>query len=378
MREHRFVRQQAAEVGGELAGGGVAQFRILGHRLADHQLDVAAQLPLVRAQPDGLPFGDPAGRGGERQTGDIDRQALRQQLVADDPERIDVGAHVDRRWIAGELFGGHVGQRAEHLPGVRPERHAWFRRVRRCLIEAADAEVEHFRLPLPIDQHVAGLQVAVDHAAGVGVRDRLGDGGEEREARERPQAAALRVAVERLAVDELHDQVGGAAQRLGTAAAVDRGDAGVGQPRQQPGFPLESARGLGAGQLERQRLQRDAPLRLLLLRFVDHAHAAAPDQAQDPEAVDLGTRGDGRPRDRADEPFGSQGWRASFERRVRLQQPLDALAQRRIGDGQQAAGALVGGDLDEVEERRHLGVQLAHARAPGASGASRSCSQARA
>ena len=98
------------------------------------------------------------------------------------------------------LLGRDVGGRAHDLAGLR-ERHA--------LGRAGDAEVGHLDPAVGGDEEVGGLHVAV-HDPG-GVRDAegdgrlgeqvLGDGGVERGPRSQQGG-------ERLALDELHDQVG--------------------------------------------------------------------------------------------------------------------------------------------------------------------------
>ena len=77
------------------------------------------------------------------------------------PRRVDVGALVDL--LAEDLLGRHVFWRADHVAGLRELRVA-------LLLRRGDAEVHDLDQALLVDQHVGGLQVAVDDAGLV--RDR--------------------------------------------------------------------------------------------------------------------------------------------------------------------------------------------------------------
>ena len=64
-------------------------------------------------------------------------------------------------------------------------------------------------------------------------------------------------------------------------------DAGVGQSAEQFGFPVEPGERPWARQFGPQDLERYTPVWVLLLRFVDDAHAARADAANDVAAADL-------------------------------------------------------------------------------------------
>ena len=78
-----------------------------------------------------------------------------QQLVENQAERVDVGA-LGQRGAGCQLFGRHVAGRADQ------------RALRSVLAQDGDAEVGDDRAAMVVDQDVGRLQVAVQHALGVG------------------------------------------------------------------------------------------------------------------------------------------------------------------------------------------------------------------
>ena len=119
-------------------------------------------------------------------------------LVEHAAEAEQVGAVIDL--VAAGLLGGHVQRRAGDEPGAR-QLHV--------LRGAGEAEVgELDAIDRRFEQDVAGLDVAVDEPAGVG-RGQPGGGlhPEPRDLHRRELADPLQPLFERLAVDELHDEV---------------------------------------------------------------------------------------------------------------------------------------------------------------------------
>ena len=98
------------------------------------------------------------------------RQAPGQQLVQDHAQRVHVAARVELQRIGQDLFGAHVGQRADQLAELGLPR-----RVGVAVGETRDAEVEDLRLTRLVDQDVARLEVAMDDAALVGVLHGVAD-----------------------------------------------------------------------------------------------------------------------------------------------------------------------------------------------------------
>ena len=215
------------DVAEEVAGGGVAALRLLREGLERDRVEVG--IDAAGARDDGGGGSTSAivrTRSGRL---DVPRPGMlsREQPVEQEAERVDVGAHVDLVRVAAELLG--------RRPVQRPDELARRRVAERGLALGHDllreAEVEDARVAGRVDQHVAGLQVAMDHALQVRVLDRFAHLAEERERFADREAPVGEEAVEREAVDELHREP---VPALGGRAAVEHGhDArdGGGRPR---------------------------------------------------------------------------------------------------------------------------------------------------
>ena len=130
----------------------------------------------------------------------------------------------------------------------------------------------------------------MDHAAVVGGLERVGDLLANPDGlldRQRPALQAIR---ESLALDPLEDQVAGGVRRL--LEAVNRGDVGMIERRQQLGLALETRELLGvASHLGGQGLDRHSPVELAIAGEVHHAHATAAQLALDDVVAQLFGRG---------------------------------------------------------------------------------------
>ena len=162
-----------------------------------------------------------------------------QELVEDDGGRVDVGPLVG---LACRLRPGLLGR---HVPGCA-------RRDGVCLGRfelAGDAEVGQHQLlaatgaAAPPEQHVARLEVAVDHAGVVGHGQAVGDG--HREVDRLVDVVGLLVAgarlharLERAPVGEVHDEVGPSVGQL--AHGVDTDDVIVVELPEDPRFLFEA------------------------------------------------------------------------------------------------------------------------------------------
>ena len=117
-----------------------------------------------------------------------------------EPRREDVGPLVEPLDLAAGLLRGHVGgvpitEPACERSGSSEPLGPWRSRVSwrsslpaSCVVgdaapgqDLGQAPVHHLDLAEAADHHVRRLQVAVDHAAGVGVGHRLGDWLEDRQ-----------------------------------------------------------------------------------------------------------------------------------------------------------------------------------------------------
>ena len=96
-----------------------------------------------------------------------ERRIAGEHLVRHHAERVDVGARVDRPF-AHRLFRAHVLRRAEGEAGLRHPLAAG------ALHGERDAEIGDQGMAA-LQQDVLRLDVAMDHATGVGVAERVGD-----------------------------------------------------------------------------------------------------------------------------------------------------------------------------------------------------------
>ena len=137
-----------------------------------------------------------------------------------------------------------------------------------------DAPVHHQHFAEVAEHHVLGLQVAVDHAAGMGEGDRVGH------AHQNPQVLGQRLLADDLRPGRAADPLHGVEQRaqLARAQVVDRHDVGVvelaGDDRL--GEELVAVVAL-VGELVPQHLDRHGAVDRRLAGGIDHAHAAFAD-----------------------------------------------------------------------------------------------------
>ncbi len=223
-------------------------------------------------------------------------------MVQGAAQAVDVGADVG---VAGvlRLLGGHVVGRAhDHVRAGQPV--AALRRQRR------EAEVEHLDGAVAATDQVGGLDVAVDHAALVGVLEpqrRLPDVGACLGHGQRP--TLLYQPGQGDSLDVFHYQEVG---RAGVFGVVGGDDVRMRQARGGAHLTLEALHRLGAirigvaDDLERHRPPHDA-----VFGLIDAAHAALAEQTQDAVACVLAQlRGQARKGFGA----GSGGWRGGWRR----------------------------------------------------------------
>jgi hypothetical protein len=200
-------------------------------------------------------------------------------FVEHEAKREEIGAGVEllaarllRRHVV-DRSDGHAG-RGEHLARDACLR----RRLMRLFAELGDAEVEQLRLTSLRDEHVRGLDIAMNDALAVrgieGVRE-LAAGIQDLFERKR---AVLNAPAQRLALEELHrDEV----PAFVDADVIDRADVRMVQRRCDARFaqePLDILR-RHAGTVG-QELERDMASKPRVLGFIDDAHSA---RAQLPE-----------------------------------------------------------------------------------------------
>ncbi len=209
-----------------------------------------------------------------------ERRLAGEALEEDRSDGEEVGARVELL-VSARLLGGHVARRSDQRSG------AGHRRVGRGQTgEARDAEVEQLD-PCDVSvgqKEVGRLDVTMDDAALVRLRQRGGDARAQLdglEHRERPFDQTIR---ERLALEPLHRDEVFAALALSVGDVAD--DPRVVEPRQQHRLAGEALRvGLG---LDVEPLDRDPGAGLQIEGGKDRAHPARADLALDLEAPDDG------------------------------------------------------------------------------------------
>ena len=196
----------------------------------------------------------------------------RQAGVQHGTERVHVDPAVEA--LAEGLLGRDVVAGAEHAAGCGQLGR---------LIDARDAEVCELDEPVSRDQHVLRLDVTVDHAALVGVRQRLGDLRADRERLGDRQVRRLRDVVREVgAIDVLADDE---RPPVPLAPIDHRDDPGVRERRERARLALEAADRVRRGRaLVVQPLERDRAHQLLVLCEPDARVSPAPEQLLDAEA----------------------------------------------------------------------------------------------
>ncbi len=299
-RLHRFIRQVALYVHREAVGGLVAAVAVLLQRLhhdpiqfATHQLRQPRRLrpPVggqrrqavrraqLRARFRRLLLADHPEHLQHAGLGQLhapERRAAGQQLVQQHPQRVDVAPRVDVELVDLRLLGRHVFQRADDRPepgDQRPVGQLWPGRL-------GHAEVDDLRHRLAViegDQHVGGLEVAVDDALLMRVLHRLADRDEQLQPLPRREVVLVAVAGDGHPLDQIHDEVRPA--DAGGAGVQHAGDVGVVHQGQSLAFGLEAGDDLAGVHAGLDQLDGDEALdRLGLLGHPDAAHAALADR----------------------------------------------------------------------------------------------------
>ena len=167
LRGDGLVPEEVVQVVGHSARGLVACVRIFLHRFERDGLQVPrharAQLPRRRGifEQD-LPIDLLTRLPGEG-------LLQREQLVERDAEGVHVRASVDVHLAPGDLLGAHVLGRAEHVAG-----HG----QRLAALLSREPEVRDHGQAVTTDDDIARLDVAVHHAVGVRVVERVRDLGD--------------------------------------------------------------------------------------------------------------------------------------------------------------------------------------------------------
>ena len=224
----------------------------------------------------------------------VERALAGEHLVEDRAEGEDVGARVGR--LAAHLLGRHVPERAHDdaglgAPGlgrkVGPARGGAF-----GLRQFGEAEVEDLHAAVVGDEDVLGLQVAVHDALLVRRREAVRDLERVVDRLARRELAAGEDRAERLALEQLLDDVRRAVRVR--PDVVDRRDVGMVQDARGLGLLLEPAQPVRVlGERGGKDLDRDLARQPRVLRPVDLSHPSRADLREDLVGAEAGTGRDG-------------------------------------------------------------------------------------
>ena len=281
VRGDQLALEEAIEIAGELARVLVALVRVVGERLVDDRGEVRRDPVDLADQRLGLTVDGRAHHlvGGLR----VVRRLAQQQVVERRAERVDIRALVRGR--AAQLLRRHEAGRAVDHAGAGLDRVGVVgpRRDQRDRADLGlglahhlrEAPVDHDGLAELADEDVRRLDVAVDDAALVRVRDRVrrrDDVGDQAEPLGE-RGGLPDDGLERLPLDLAHH----VERRMAGpgAGVVDRHDRRMLEARGDPDLALEAGERVG---VDRERLlERDDATEHGILRLDDAAHTAARD-----------------------------------------------------------------------------------------------------
>ncbi len=210
----------------------------------------------------------------------LERRPPRQRLEQHRADRVQIGAEI--HVLAARLLGRHVQRRAHDDTRLRQPQ------IGPVADQPGEAEIEHLDLGLrgvAGDQvEVLGLDVAVDHARGVGRAERAQHVHAEVDRQRLVDRLPPQPAPHGLAVQALHHQerpaVGGEAE---IEDLDHRGVVGRGRDPRLAQEALDHRR--VGGEIGREPLEREAPAEQPVLHLVDIAHAARAELADDLVAI---------------------------------------------------------------------------------------------
>ena len=262
-RWHDRAAEGGRECGDELGARGVAIGGVLRQRAQEERVERGVSrrwngFVRVRVQQR-----DEIVAGERRPTGDA--------LEHDTPEAVEIGTAVDRSRL--RLLRRHVRRGSDRARRVLPR---GFRGHRDAKVGEEDA--------VALEQDVARLHVAVEHAPRVRVVQRGADSGRDREGALARQPTASDLVGEGLTFDESHREVEAA---LLLAGFVHGNDQRVVERGRAPSFFEEAARCLGVACEHRiEHLQCDGAVEAQLRRPVERRPRAASRDAGDLEPAE--------------------------------------------------------------------------------------------
>jgi hypothetical protein len=229
---------QPVEILQQVARGGIPPPRVLGEAALDDPLQLAGRVAVPRTDRGRLVVQQGRDCGGSRAP--LEGALARRHLVEQRPQGELVRAEVSR--LAARLLRRHVAHRAEDGARARGSGSAILRRSR--LVQLGQAEVEDLHEAVVGVHHVLRLQVAVDDAGLVCLRQarrELRRDVDQVAQRQRPRGDPLAkgAAPDQFGRDERNAAFG--------ADVVDGEDIGMVQGRGGPGLPLEPPEPVAVG-----------------------------------------------------------------------------------------------------------------------------------
>ncbi len=211
---------------------------------------------------------------GRRLVGADPGQRLRRGLG---PERRDAGHHLVEHRAEREQIGPVIdGQparllRRHRVAGAEDRAGTGQVLLAAAAIGLGEAEVEDLGPAGGGDHHVRRLQVAVHDVVRVRLGQAVGNLARELDGAQRARQAVAQHAIERLALDQLHDDP---VAFVGLDDVVDVDDGRVVEARRHPRLAAEAQLAGGVGGVWQQPLDGQRPLQGLIEGAVDRAHAA--------------------------------------------------------------------------------------------------------
>src|SRR5438876_3251902 len=264
-----------AEVEGKIFSSGETLLAVLGQRLVDHIFQIGREILQVILQRRRRLMNDLEQRRGGIFA--IEGHHAGEQFVEHDAAGKDIGAAIHHLGV--DLLGRHVSDGADNLAGAG---HG-------IVANAGDAEIHDLAIAVAQHHEIGGLDVAMDDAAAVRVSQAIAG---LHDVSQLFYDGDLPVAgddlIERLAVEELHHQIGIA---LMIAQVIDDDDVGVLQHAGGFGLTVEALEQVGIlGKAAGHHLDGDDALDEVIHRLVHDAHAALAQNFNDVVLADFGDR----------------------------------------------------------------------------------------
>ena len=260
-------RGRAPQVNGQVGRRLVAFRRILLEALEDDLLQPRRKLRAEAGRRRRRRIDDEVGE--HERDAVLERETSRGHVVEHDAQRVEIGPRVDAP--LHELLGRHVRKRADQPPRGRGHPRE------RSIQQPGDPEVEHLDLAASCHHDVSGLEVAVHDLLLVGGPERFRDLLTDRGDLGVGKRAEGELALEGLALDELHHQEILAAL---LADVEERGDRRMIEAGERACLAAVIS---ACERADRQQLERDLALEPLVGRAIDDPHAAFADLLQDAE-----------------------------------------------------------------------------------------------